>query len=285
MPCNYPHRLQRGVEHDFMHIDVPCGRCMGCRINNAQAWAVRCANEAQLHQHNAFVTLTYDDANLANPPSLEHRDWQLFAKKLRNHRGPFRYYMCGEYGEKNKRPHFHACLFGIDFPDRKPITEKGEYTLYQSDELTALWAKGLCSIGSVTFTSAGYIARYITKQLHGEPAAQRYQQVNLQTGEIIRLTPEYIRMSRRPGIGADWLNLYQDEVLTHDGVHLNNRKYKTPRYYDQKLKELNPQAHKKIQDQRIKRAWETNPQEHTRQRRNAKEQVLTARIGLNQRKI
>ena len=90
-------------------IKLPCGQCVGCRLERSRVWAARCVHEAQMHESNCFITLTYMD----NPVSLDYRDFQLFMKRLRSKSGKrVRFFMCGEYGENNSRPHFHAILFG-----------------------------------------------------------------------------------------------------------------------------------------------------------------------------
>jgi len=64
-------------EHD-RQISLPCGQCIGCRLERSRQWAMRCIHEAQLHQNNCFITLTYDDEHLPKDLSLDHRDFQLF---------------------------------------------------------------------------------------------------------------------------------------------------------------------------------------------------------------
>jgi hypothetical protein len=103
-----------------MPIKVACGQCIGCRLERSRQWAIRCVHEASLHEHNSFITLTYNDENLPADGSLDVRHWQLFMKRLRKRHGSgIRYFHCGEYGSKHRRPHYHACLFGLDFPDKK----------------------------------------------------------------------------------------------------------------------------------------------------------------------
>ena len=104
-------------------INVPCGQCIGCRLQKSLDWAVRCVHEKSLHEESSFVTLTYDDEHLPKNGSLVYRDFQLFMKRLRKEFAPtnIRFYMCGEYGETFSRPHYHACLFNCFFPDRKRI--------------------------------------------------------------------------------------------------------------------------------------------------------------------
>lgn len=93
-----------------MALQVPCGKCIGCKSDKAMMWSIRCYHEASLHERNAFVTLTYEDA----PPALVKEDLQKFFKRAR-HSFDFRYFACGEYGEATHRPHYHALIFGQDF--------------------------------------------------------------------------------------------------------------------------------------------------------------------------
>ena len=70
---------------------------------------MRCMHEAQMHECNCFVTLTYEVA----PRSLQYEDFQKFLKRLRKNSGKaVRYFACGEYGEEGGRPHFHALPLG-----------------------------------------------------------------------------------------------------------------------------------------------------------------------------
>ena len=108
---------------------------------------------------------------------LVKRDLQLFFKRLRKITGPFRYVACGEYGELRRRPHFHVALFGVDFAfDRVEYGTgiRGD-KVYVSMALSKAWGKSSFplghTIGSLTFESAAYIARYITKRVTGVGAS------------------------------------------------------------------------------------------------------------------
>lgn len=129
------------------NLMLPCGRCMGCRLERSRQWALRCVHEAKMYDDNCFITLTYDPEKLPKSGSLDKREFQLFMKKLRRKyvseipeelskdeakawllKHGIRYYHCGEYGELLGRPHYHACLFNFDFPDKKFPIQK-EYNL------------------------------------------------------------------------------------------------------------------------------------------------------------
>lgn len=214
-------------------MQVPCGQCIGCRLDRSRSWAVRCMHEASLHAENCFVTLTYAPEHLPIDKSLDLSDYQKFMKRLRKRFGPnIRFYHCGEYGENTGRPHYHAILFGFDFPDKKLHTVRNGYPVWTSEILTEVWGLGLCEIGTVTFESAAYVARYIMKKVNGDKADERY--FDPSTG--VYLKPEYTTMSRRPGIGADWYDMYSSDVYPHDRVIIEGKRVRPPRYYDERLR-------------------------------------------------
>ena len=233
MPCYNPLQAFRDSKSGalfFWHkagtdqsIYVPCGQCVGCRLERSRQWAVRCMNEASLHSENCFITLTYKDA----PQSLNYRDFQLFMKRLRKVFPRVRFYMCGEYGDNFDRPHFHACLFGINFPDRVKFGK-----LFRSPLLEKLWPHGFSSIGDVTFESAAYVARYVMKKITGDAAEDHYSYVDPESGEILQRVPEFCHMSLKPGIGAGWLARYHSDVYPDGEMVVRGVKCKPPRYYD-----------------------------------------------------
>lgn len=150
MPCYRPlkaFRTSAGVSFSELRrddhigsIELPCGQCIGCRMRRASDWELRVMHEAALWPRNCFVTLTYGRGELPPLGSLDHRDFQLFMKRLRVTRsGTVRFYMCGEYGPTNGRPHYHACLFNVDFPDMVPAGKsKSGQIMYKSAELESL---------------------------------------------------------------------------------------------------------------------------------------------------
>lgn len=203
--------------------------------------AIRCVHEAQMHSENCFITLTYDDEHLPPGRGLVKKDFQDFIKRLRKSRpiGPrqsvcqfLRYYHCGEYGDKFGRPHYHAILFGHDFPDKRLHTKRLGNTVYTSSILSELWGKGFCSIGAVTFKSAAYVARYVLKKLSGPGSDRFYRSIDTDTGEIHDRLPEYVTMSLKPGIGSAWFAAYSGDVFPGDFVIHAGERFKTPRFYD-----------------------------------------------------
>ena len=200
-------------------------------------------HEAQMHDRSCFLTLTYDDEHLPYRQSLDVSHWQLFAKRLRQKCGPFRFFHCGEYGERTGRPHYHACLFGLDFSeDRKLWKEIRGNAYYVSETLTETWSMGHALIGDLTPESAAYTARYVMKKVTGNNAADHYGRVDEETGEIYELKPEYITMSRNKGLGESWFRKFHRDVYPSDEVVLRGKKYKPPRYYDKLYEEMNPEG-------------------------------------------
>ena len=253
-------------------IKLPCGQCIGCKLERSRQWAIRCAHEAQLYQNNCFITLTYRDDDLPEGGTLVPRDWTLFLKKLRKQfqglepvlrvvKGvekttfPIRFFACGEYGEKKLRPHYHACLFNFDFPDKRLHKVERDQSLYTSESLDKIWGNGFAVIGSVTFESAAYVARYITKKITGEQANGEYERFNIETGEIHTVEPEFVRMSRRPGLAADWYKRYRGDVYPSDSIVLRGRgKMRPPKYYDTLLEREDEAAFGAIKRGRVRQA-------------------------------
>lgn len=237
-------------------FNLPCGQCIGCRLNYSRQWAIRLVHEAQMHDKSCFITLTFNDESLfarENPFSLDISEYQRFMKRLRKKYGShIRFFHCGEYGDLNKRPHYHAILFGVDFvEDRKLWSQKDGMKLFTSESLEKLWPYGFCTIGQVTFESCAYVARYIMKKQTGEKAEEHYMRWDPQTGEGTAISPEYCTMSRKPGIGKSWIEKYKTDVYPHDYVVINEHKVKPPRFYDQ---QLDDEQLRKVKEQRIKDA-------------------------------
>ncbi len=220
-------------------LDLACGQCQGCRLERSRQWAVRCVHEAQMHSKNCFITLTYSPENLPADGGLVLGDWQKFAKRLRHKAGAFRFFHCGEYGEVNMRPHYHACIFGLDFvADRGLWKDSGKYPLFRSPLLDKTWGHGFATVGALTFKSAAYVARYVMKKVNGPLAKEKYSRVDPSSGEVFSVRPEYVTMSRNPGIGSTWFEQFKSDVYPSDEVVHEGKRYRPPRFYDSQLDEL-----------------------------------------------
>lgn len=264
--------------HDVRRsLQLPCGQCVGCRLERSRQWAMRCVHEASQHDRNCFITLTYGETCLPANLSLQYRDFQRFMKRLRKRIAPMqvRFFMCGEYGELNARPHYHACLFGFDFPDKVFLRRVGSgFDLFESKILSDLWPFGFCSLGSVTFESAAYVARYIMKKITGSAAEAHY-------GERV---PEFCHMSLKPGIGSIWFEKYSSDVFPGDYVVINGVKVRPPKYYDRKFTRLDPDSFAFIAESREKNARDRYS-DNTDARLVVKEEVTIARLRSLRREL
>lgn len=259
-------------------VTLPCGRCIGCRLEKSRQWAVRCLHEASLYSDNCFITLTYDEKHLPKDGSLHLSHFQKFMKRLRKKFGDkIRFFHCGEYGDQNRRPHYHACIFNFDFPDRKLWKTRDGVRLYTSEILHDLWPFGYNVIGDVTFESAAYVARYITKKITGDRAKDHYTTIDPRTGEICELKPEYTTMSRRPGIGSDWFVKYLEDVYPRDFVVVRGKKQKPPKAYDRYLEKVKPAEYEIIKACRIHDALELEF-ENSYDRLNVKEIIKISKF-------
>lgn len=260
---------------NFEAIKVPCGQCVGCRLERSRKWALRCMHEMKMHEDNCFITLTYNNQHLPDDKSLDIRHFQLFMKRLRKKFGKgIRFFHCGEYGENFGRPHYHAIIFGFDFKDKVPfkVTATGEI-LYTSADLDALWQKGFCTVGEANFATAAYVARYVMKKVNGERADAHY--FDSSTGVFLR--PEYVTMSRRPGIGSTWYDRFEKDVFPSDFLIVNGVKCKPPRFYDSRYEVSNPEGFEFIKNER-KREMLKHLDNNTPDRLRIREIVEKARL-------
>jgi len=278
-------RFLRGnstVPIHYLEIELPCGGCIGCRLEHSRQWAVRCMHEASLHDQNCFLTLTYDDDHLPEDGSLSRTAFPSFMKRLRKAFPAKRigYYHVGEYGETTFRPHYHALLFGFMFPDMVRYKGEGERTLYTSQTLDRLWGLGECKIGALTFESAAYVARYTMKKQRGQ---QTYRRRNVRTGEVHDLVPEFSTMSLKPALGKKWFERFHGDVYPDDFVVVNGKQQKPPRYYDKLLAQ---EAFESVKAKRHERAQKPAVKaDNSPERRAVREQVKQAQISTLKRTL
>lgn len=296
MPCFHPLPAWRSEDGDIVfresprheqELKLPCGWCIGCRLEKSRQWALRCLHEASLYDFNCFVTLTYDNENMPDNGNLVYRDFQLFMKKLRKHTHPskVRFFMGGEYGEKLGRPHFHACLFNYRPIDGKPIGKRNGHVLYESATLTKLWGKGHVSFGSLTFQSAAYVARYCMKKTTGSLAKFVYENhLDPETGEIFNFEPEFAHMSLKPGIGAGWFEKYKTDVYPSDRLAHDGRLVRPPKYYDNLIDKIDALLLRSVKLDRAEAAA-LRYSEQTPARLAVQETVLQASISTLKRNL
>lgn len=229
-------------------IQVPCGKCLECRIQATRSWADRCCLEAKNSPFNYFITLTYNDDNLPVNNSLLEYDMQCFFKRLRKRfKGvKFKYFYVGEYGDTTLRPHYHCLLFGLPLDDlsHEFITYDGrEYCkgklindgiknvylldknpdLFYSDIIASAWHYlGQISVGKFNYDTAAYCAQYCTKKINGK-LKEFYKKFNV--------VPEFIRMSK--GLGK---SSYNDDLYDNGSIIIPSsgeaHVSAIPRYFD-----------------------------------------------------
>lgn len=188
--------------------------------------------------------------------------------------------MCGEYGEKLGRPHYHYILFGYGFPDKYPWRQQDGNQMWRSPTLEKAWPYGHSEIGAVTFESCAYVARYVMKKITGNQAEDHYRRTD-ENGNDYWLQPEFNQMSRKPGIARTWWEAFHTDIYD-DQLIVNGQKTKPPRYYDELLEKLNPDAMQTIKDKRTT-AQLANAHEQTKARLATKETVTKARLQLKKR--
>lgn len=282
--------ISQGYNYEAQKI--PCGVCPQCRIDQSKEWAMRCMMEAKEYKENYFITLTYDEMhkpyNEQKEDSngkiyeddgtwngyLEKKDLSAFLKRLREywsreygHDG-IRFFGCGEYGSQTKRPHYHAIIFNLPIPVEElkvlKITKNGQ-VLYTSELIERLWGKGLISIGEVTLESAAYVARYSLKKRTGKRAEEWY----CEQGQ----TPEFVNMSRRPGIARNYYEEKKKEIYKEDEMIIGKLQRIPPKYFDKLYDIEYPEEMEKIRKKRKEKAEESQKVKMSKTTKTIKEQL------------
>lgn len=286
MSCLFPlkfHRLSDGTTQiketpeAISEFFVPCGQCGECRLSRARMWATRCVHESKQWQTSSFITLTYE--KLPQNGSLHPLHSRNFIRRLRDEiRKPFKYFMCGEYGDRGDRPHYHAIIFGYDFglsrylsPDVKKSASNLEL-LHETEafgcpELNKIWGHGFTSVGSLTFDSAAYVAQYSMKKVNGDKASSHYR----------GRTPEFMRCSRDP-IGKQYALEYAQEIIQNNSVISNEATQPIPPYYLKQYEKNN------FDLDALKQTREEFSQTHTIEKSYIRAQQLDSKFKLKKSK-
>lgn len=248
-------------------IEVPCGKCIGCRLDYSRQWANRCMLEAKQWQHNYMITLTYDESNvhlvdgvnretgeLQKVGNLEPKDLTKFMKDLRryymyhyNHDN-IRFYACGEYGDNTYRPHYHVIVFNCPILDLENFfLNKEREQIYLSNTIRNIWKKGIITVAKLEWQVAAYVARYVMKKRKGKDSEEYYKKLGV--------IPEFVRMSRGPGIARDYYEQHKDQIYEFDEIHLERKNgqvmtVKPSKYYDRLYDLDSPEALAAIKKQR-----------------------------------
>jgi len=237
-----------------------------------------------MHAVSSFVTLTYKDECVPYGSTLHYPHVQKFMRDLRYKLGkPVRFFCCGEYGDRTKRPHYHLALFGAGFElDRYHWrTSSAGFKLYRSPLLESVWDLGNAEIGDLSFESAAYVARYVTKKVTGARAEAHYRRTVFETGEVIDVVPEFARMSLKPGIGGDWWAKYKSDFIWRDYCVMDGRKVPLPRYYRLQMDDEEFKVHDRVRFDKFKDMDFDDDVDRLRVR----EIVARARLSFNKRSL
>lgn len=255
-------------------IKVPCGKCLGCKLDYSRTWSDRMVLELDAYRGDGiFVTLTYNNEYIPmaydmipdEPVSytLKKDDLQKFFKRLRKDFKYIRYYASGEYGTQTQRPHYHCIIFGLslnDFPDRRIVgrNELGQ-DYYTSSKFQRYWSHyirstgifepiGFVCLSDVSYKTCSYVSRYTAKKVFGtavlpSPFAE----------------PEFSIMSRNPGIGLPYLTS-DPSCLDLSKIYLNDGsasvKIALPKYFLQQMKWRDPAKFQQICEDRKRFAFD-----------------------------
>lgn len=332
MPCTAPIRgvrdrdgvvrLRRGVADARLfgtgknpELELPCGRCLDCKIKRSGDWAVRAVHEASLHDRNCFLTLTFSDEGLAlrelqngtHPFDLDVADWQGFAKRLRQEltrqqrrfekqmglpKQPvkgFRFFQVGEYGDEGNRPHYHALIFGQDFTGEGELWKDNKGNpKWRSSSVEKCWPYGFAELGELTPETINYVCRYVTKKLYGPKAIEALERIDSHTGEIVTVRPELATMSRGGrsklgGIGSRWIDQWLEDTFKDDSVIIKGKRTAVPRYYTKRLEQKDKDLFEVIRQQREEKA-KKRAAHNTPERRAVRAQVTKAKAALKKRR-
>lgn len=240
---------------DQEYIEIPCGKCIGCRLDYSRQWADRMALEAKQYADDElwFFTLTYDNEHLPMvvkngnaAATLCKRDVQLFMKSLRKHfsEQKIRFFCSGEYGPKTNRPHYHMVLFGLRLDDLTfyKVGDSG-FNYYNSKIIETLWKRGHVVISPANWQTMNYTARYVVKKLKG------FERIVYEQAGIV---PPFSLQSRKPGIAGD---AFSREMFKHSCIILpNGRKASFPRYFKKLLEREDPDIFEEMRLFNLKRA-------------------------------
>lgn len=229
-------------------LKLPCGQCIGCRLDRSRNNAVQIMLENQLHADSIFLTLTYDDEYLPPNNSVYVDEVQRFIKRLRKYLHYYehkhiRYFACGEYGDESDRPHYHLIIFGWYPKDAEFYKDSVAGRLYTSRTLEKIWKKGFCPFGEVTLESAAYVARYVCK-ITG-PMAEFYY-------NGLGINPEFCVRSSRPGLAKDWFLRHYKQCLRDDYVVVDGSKLSLPKYFNRLLEQYLPEDFEELKNSALR---------------------------------
>lgn len=277
---NFNQDIKKILGSNYKYTTIPCGNCIGCRLDYSREWANRGYLEAKCWDQNWFVTLTYDEDHITVPEETiddqgftytQEENWigtlvpqelTAFMKALRQimkreqKQDGIRFMACGEYGSEGERPHYHIILFNCNLPIDSFYNPRiiNNEIYWQNKIIERSWGKGICNISEANWNNIAYTARYITKKINGKESDQIYKE----RGQI----KEFFRVSRMPGIGQLYYEKHKKEIYDRDEIIIKNKagivSSKPPEYFDRLYEQENPEEFKKIRAKRRKMMRQQN---------------------------
>lgn len=246
---------------------IPCGKCLGCKLDYARHWADRLILEYEFNPHAIFVTLTYNNEHL--PVTEPDVNGEVFSTLVKKHVSRFiknlrsrkefkdikiRFFCSGEYGEKFHRCHYHLIIFGIDLELLAKVSRliyKGKNELnqiyWECPLLDSIWTSptlikrdgewhyeyeplGFVQVSETSYDTMSYVARYSVKKALGNSWIDDKP-----------VATEFSLMSRNPGIGFPFLEKHEGiiddvEVFYHQGKKIYWPRYLVDKYYGHKVR-------------------------------------------------
>lgn len=216
-------------------LELPCGCCVACRINETTDWSIRALFELHDFDTASFVTLTYNKENYPKNGSLNKVFLQEFYDELQ-HKYKYRYgkklrfFSCGEYGSTTGRAHYHGIIFGLnpdpfnkDNPDRKLIAESWHYC----NKEMFYWNNHDYNKNAINFCTREtiqYVAGYCQKKLKSYQA-EYYEKAGIEAPFKI--------MSK--GLGLNYALENAEMLRKNKFTWYNGHKVRIPRYFREKL--------------------------------------------------
>lgn len=219
MSCVRPYFRDDVRDFNGDKIPIPCGSCFSCRLDIQRMAIDRMFTAWHSHDCSAYVTFTYDDNHLVfqngfEQPTLSKDDVHKYLDNIKHQLRhiDFEYYVCGEYGDKFNRPHYHALFFGLDYQ----LHEK----FFKSS-----WKKGSVMVMPVNSGSFRYVAKYLTVPVSRDYLDAHYYDFGLEV--------PFRKMSR--GLGLKVYRQFLDDLNTYGYFEYFGRKIYLNRYYFNKL--------------------------------------------------
>lgn len=191
------------------YIEVPCGWCHSCGKRRMFDFRVRLMYESSQWPNSVFITLTFNDENLALFKDHPNKAVCRFLDRVRKYYGEsVRHWICSEFGTLNGRLHYHGILFNVPSD-------------FDTERLQKLWKYGFVWLGYANDQTIKYITKYVTK------SASRGQKAP--------------RIISSKGIGISYLSAANVRFHLEDGVNLRpylqvgGFKFPLPRYYYNKI--------------------------------------------------